>query len=87
MQTKTNSVESSSQDKTTSAPTAKKAAPSPEGQFDLFAAPGTGSVSEAEVASGFKSIKNTNHFYQHIDSPLSRKLLLKKTNATNFGVF
>jgi DNA polymerase-1 len=73
---KTNSVESSSQDKTTSAP--KKKASSPEGQFDLFATPGTGSVSEAEVASGFKSIKNTNHFYQHIDSPLSRKLLLKK---------
>ncbi len=48
------------------------------GQFDLFAAPGTGSVSEDEVASGFKTIKNTNHFYQHIDSPLSRKMLLKK---------
>ncbi|MCL7762387.1 DNA polymerase I [Polaribacter sp. Z014] len=56
----------------------KKAAPVPEGQFDLFAAPGSGSVSEAEVASGFKSIKDTNHFYQHIDSPFARKLLLKK---------
>jgi DNA polymerase-1 len=73
---KTNSVESSSQEKTTSTP--KKKTSNPEGQFDLFAAPGAGSVSEAEVASGFKSIKNTNHFYQHIDSPLSRKLLLKK---------
>ncbi len=49
-----------------------------DGQFDLFAAPGTGSVSEEEVASGFKTIKTTNHFYQHIDSPLSRKMLLKK---------
>ena len=48
------------------------------GQFDLFAAPGTGNVSEEEVASGFKTIKTTNHFYQHIDSPLSRKMLLKK---------
>ncbi|WP_405609707.1 DNA polymerase I [Polaribacter sp. Asnod1-A03] len=56
----------------------KKAAPKTEGQFDLFAAPGTGSVSEEEILSGFKSIKNTDHFYQHIDSPLSRKLLLKK---------
>ncbi|WKD85726.1 DNA polymerase I [Polaribacter huanghezhanensis] len=49
-----------------------------DGQFDLFAAPGTGSVSEAEVASGFKTIATTNHFYQHIDSPLARKMLLKK---------
>ena len=28
--------------------------------------------------SGFKTIENTNHLYQHIDSPLSRKLLLQK---------
>jgi DNA polymerase-1 len=58
---------------------AKKTVPSStDGQFDLFAAPGSGSVSEEEVAAGFKTIENTNHFYQHIDSPLSRKLLLKK---------
>ena len=74
--TKVNSAESTSEEKTTV--TAKKAAPSAEGQFDLFAAPGTGSISEEEVASGFKTIANTNHFYQHIDSPFSRKLLLKK---------
>ena len=74
--TKVNSAESSSKEKTSE--TAKKAAPSAEGQFDLFAAPGTGSISEEEVASGFKTIANTNHFYQHIDSPFSRKLLLKK---------
>jgi DNA polymerase-1 len=49
-----------------------------EGQFDLFAAPGSGSVSEEESLSGFKTIENTNHLYQHIDSPLSRKLLLQK---------
>ena len=49
-----------------------------DGQFDLFSAPGTGSVSEAEISSGFKTIKTTNHFYQKIDTPLSRKLLLKK---------
>ena len=48
------------------------------GQFDLFAAPGTGSVSEDDVASGFKTIKNIDHFYQHIDSPFARKMLLKK---------
>ncbi|OAD45567.1 DNA polymerase I [Polaribacter atrinae] len=57
---------------------AKKAAPIPEGQFDLFAAPGSGSVSEEATASGFKTIKDTSHFYQHIDSPFARKLLLKK---------
>ena len=74
--TKVNSAESTSKEKTSE--TAKKAAPSAEGQFDLFAAPGTGSISEEEVASGFKTIANTNHFYQHVDSPFSRKLLLKK---------
>ncbi len=74
--TKVNSAESTSKEKTSE--TAKKAAPSTEGQFDLFAAPGTGSISEEEVASGFKTIANTNHFYQHVDSPFSRKLLLKK---------
>ena len=74
--TKVNSAESTSKEKTSE--TAKKAAPSAEGQFDLFAAPGTGSISEEDVASGFKTIANTNHFYQHIDSPFSRKLLLKK---------
>ncbi|QVY64190.1 DNA polymerase I [Polaribacter sp. Q13] len=74
---KANSVEDNKN--TDSSPLqSKKATPAPEGQFDLFAAPGSGSVSEAEVASGFKSIKDTNHFYQHIDSPFARKLLLKK---------
>lgn len=56
----------------------KKATPNVAGQFDLFAAPGTGSVTEAQTASGFKNIENTNHFYQHIDSPFSRKLLIQK---------
>jgi DNA polymerase-1 len=57
---------------------AKKPASIVEGQFDLFAAPGAGSVSEAETSSGFKTIENTAHFYQHIDTPFSRKLLLQK---------
>jgi DNA polymerase-1 len=48
------------------------------GQFDLFAAPGAGTISEEESNSGFKTIKTTDHFYQHIDSPLSRKIVLKK---------
>jgi DNA polymerase-1 len=49
-----------------------------EGQFDLFAAPGAGSITKEESLSGFKTISNTTHFYQHVDSPFSRKLLLQK---------
>jgi DNA polymerase-1 len=73
---KSNSAENSTEEKSKVA--TKKAPESPEGQFDLFAAPGTGSVSEEAVASGFKTISTTSHFYQHIDSPFSRKLLLQK---------
>jgi len=59
------------------------AAPSPSktennGQFDLFAAPGTGTITDAEVESGMKSIVKKNHFYQLVNTPLSRKILLKK---------
>ena len=76
-ETTTNSTETViSTEKEKSQP--KKPTSNSSGQFDLFAAPGTGSVSEEEVASGFKTIENTNHFYQHINSPLSRKLLLNK---------
>jgi DNA polymerase-1 len=71
---KTNSAANDSDEKTR----AKNAVPKPEGQFDLFTAPGTGSISEAEVASGFKTISTTEHFYQHIASPFSRKLLIRK---------
>jgi DNA polymerase-1 len=73
---KTNSPEKSTEEITNVAP--KKTASSLEGQFDLFATPGSGSISDAEVATGFKTIKNTSHFYQHIDSPFSRKLLIDK---------
>ena len=48
------------------------------GQFDLFATPGTGNVSEEESIQGYKTITTTSHFYQHVDTPISRKLLLKK---------
>jgi DNA polymerase I len=47
-------------------------------QFDLFASPGSGNVSEIDIASGFKTIENTSHFYQHINSPFSRKMLIEK---------
>ena len=82
---KTNSPEKSTEEITNVAP--KKAASSLEGQFDLFATPGTGSISDAEVATGFKTIKNTSHFYQHIDSPLPRKLLIDKLMQQNSVCF
>jgi DNA polymerase-1 len=68
--------EAPKEDAKTTAPK-KPAAPS-NGQFDLFATPGTGAVSEEESSSGFKTIANTDHFYQHINTPVSRKLLLQK---------
>ncbi|WP_370407545.1 DNA polymerase I [Tenacibaculum dicentrarchi] len=49
-----------------------------DGQFDLFAAPGTGTVNQKVAVSGFKNIENTPHFYQQVNSPLSRKILLEK---------
>jgi DNA polymerase-1 len=73
---KVNSIEDSSEEE--SKKSTKKAPISAEGQFDLFAAPGTGSITDEAIASGFKNIENTNHFYQHINSPLSRKILLQK---------
>jgi len=82
---KTNSPEKSTEEITNVAP--KKAASSLEGQFDLFSTPGTGNISDAEVATGFKTIKNTSHFYQHIDSPLSRKLLIDKLMHQNSVCF
>ena len=58
--------------------TSKKASTKTDGQFGLFDSPGTGSFQETEISSGYKTIKNTDHFYQHINTPLSRKLLLTK---------
>ncbi|WP_405564419.1 DNA polymerase I [Polaribacter sp. Asnod6-C07] len=71
-ETTTKTVETSVAEKS------KKPSVKADGQFDLFAAPGSGSVSEEDVASGFKTIKNTSHFYQHIDTTFSRKLLIQK---------
>jgi DNA polymerase-1 len=74
---KVNSVEGSLTEE--SKPATKNQQPKiNEGQFDLFAAPGSGSITDEAIASGFKNIENTNHFYQHINSPLARKILLQK---------
>jgi DNA polymerase-1 len=45
-------------------------------QFDLFAPPGSGIVSNQE-ASVRKDLNNKKHWYQSINSPYSRALLLK----------
>lgn len=62
----------------------KAAAPSkttaqpPGGQFDLFAAPGGGNVSEEVAVQGFQTIKTTDHLYQYVEGPLARKLVMEK---------
>ena len=63
---------------TEKAPAKKQTIVPNNGQFDLFAAPGTGSVSEEEAQSGYLTIDRATHFYQHINTPLSRKLFIKK---------
>ncbi|SEE11669.1 DNA polymerase I [Tenacibaculum sp. MAR_2010_89] len=69
------SVETKSQTETT---TTKTTQTTDNQQFDLFATPGSGTVSEENNINGFKTIENTNHLYQLVNTPLSRKLLLKK---------
>jgi DNA polymerase-1 len=52
-------------------------APGDNVQFDLFSQPGSGNtIKEEVVINGFKTIKNTPHFYQFVDTKVSRKLLL-----------
>ena len=65
----------------------KAAKASTSGQFDLFATPGSGNTSEETNINGFKTIENTNHFYQLVNSPLSRKLLLEKLLQQNSVCF
>jgi DNA polymerase-1 len=76
--TQENSTTNSGETEKPQKPKSQNPTTNTEGQFDLFAAPGSGSVSEEESLSGFKTIENTNHLYQHIDSAFSRKLLLQK---------
>jgi DNA polymerase-1 len=56
--------------------TKNQKSPNQEGfQFDLFASPVEEEVSDN---TGYANLKNTNHFYQHIDTKFSRDLLLRK---------
>ncbi|REH56175.1 DNA polymerase I [Tenacibaculum gallaicum] len=76
-----------SEESTTTAEKPKTTKASTAGQFDLFAAPGGGNTSEENNINGFKTIENTNHFYQLVDTPLSRKLLLEKLMQQNSVCF
>ncbi|CAA0175866.1 DNA polymerase I [Tenacibaculum maritimum] len=55
----------------------KKASKATEGQFDLFATPGAGNTSETTI-NGYQNINTVSHYYQHIHTPIGRKLLLQK---------
>ena len=48
-------------------------------QLDLFATPTT--TEHSEVITGFRESKNSNHFYQYVNTELSRNILLKKLLA------
>ena len=61
-----------------SKPETKKSTPV-NGQFDLFTTPGSGSASlKQDQVNGFNTIANTAHFYQCVNTPLSRSILLEK---------
>ncbi|PTX63878.1 DNA polymerase I [Kordia periserrulae] len=63
-------------DNTTATKTTQKT--TTNGQFDLFATPGSGNVSEETTTSGYQTITTTDHFYQLANTPMSRKILLQK---------
>ena len=66
----------------TEIPTVKTSKPSnkanADGQFDLFAAPGSGNVSKEITSTGYQTIQTTDHFYQLANTPMSRRILLQK---------
>lgn len=56
--------------------TPKKTSPQKGQQFDLFSPPGSGTVSD-QISSERQNLDNKKHWYQTVDSPVSRELLLK----------
>ena len=67
----------------TTTTTTKKATNAGAGQFSLFGGDSetTGTQEVMAAASTRASIQNTPHFYQFVETPLSRKLLLKNLLA------
>ncbi|HEY9221349.1 MAG TPA: DNA polymerase I [Lutibacter sp.] len=58
----------------------KKSQMAAEHQFDLFSTASTDTAEES-FSAGDKTTENTNHLYQFVNSPFSRKLLLDKLLA------
>lgn len=58
----------------------KKSQPAAEHQFDLFSTIAIDTAEES-FSAGDKTTENTNHLYQFVNSPFSRKLLLDKLLA------
>ena len=68
---------SQAEEEPTQAETApKKTSPQQGQQFDLFSPPGSGTVSD-QTSSERQNLDNKKHWYQTVDSPVSRELLLK----------
>ncbi|MFZ3274874.1 MAG: DNA polymerase I [Lutibacter sp.] len=59
---------------------AKKSQPAAEHQFDLFST-SSADIADESFSAGDKTTENTNHLYQFVNSPFSRKLLLDKLLA------
>jgi len=73
-------------------PTAKepiqKTPQAQNGQFDLFQQPGTGDFTKTEeTTNSYNTINTTPHFYQFVNTSLSRKLLLGKLLEQNSVCF
>ncbi len=62
---------------TTPTKSAKKPPAAGAGQFSLFGGDSEVTAEAMQAGSGRKTIKDTSHFYQFVDSPLSRKLFIK----------
>lgn len=74
-QTAQNKTTSKTDTKPSSTIDSKTEAQNQSYQLDLFASP---TVTENMSISGFQNLANTDHFYQHVDTNLARKLLLEK---------
>ncbi|NLP57750.1 DNA polymerase I [Lutibacter sp. B1] len=59
--------------------TIKQAQPTTYQQFDLFST--SPNLTEEISTSGYNIAENTDHLYQYVNTPLSRKLVLKKLLA------
>ncbi len=65
------------QNSTNATPKKASSASAGAGQFSLFGGDGTATKEVVESISSRKTIKDTQHFYQKVDTPLSRKLFLQ----------